>query len=78
MENKLVKSKVMVIEDNEQNMYMITYLLEKYSYEVIQSFNGIEGIKKAKEEKPDIILLDIQLPEMDGYNITRELKKMKN
>jgi CheY-like chemotaxis protein len=75
MENKLMKSKVMVIEDNEQNMYMITYLLESYSYEVIQSFNGIEGIKKAKEEKPDIILLDIQLPEMDGYNITREIKK---
>ncbi len=65
----------MVIEDNEQNMYMITYLLESYSYEVIQSFNGIDGIKKAEEEKPDIILLDIHLPEMDGYNIARELKK---
>lgn len=75
MENKLVKSKVMVIEDNEQNMYMITYLLESYSYKVIQSFNGIDGIKKAKVEKPDIILLDIHLPEMDGYNIAREIKK---
>lgn len=70
-----MKSKVMVIEDNEQNMYMITYLLESYSYEVIQSFNGIDGIKKAKEAKPDIILLDIHLPEMDGYNIAREIKR---
>jgi len=70
-----MKSKVMVIEDNEQNMYMITYLLESYNYEVIQSFNGIDGIKKVKEEKPDIILLDIHLPEMDGYNIAREIKK---
>lgn len=65
----------MVIEDNKQNMYMMTYLLESYSYEVIQSFSGIDGIKKAKEEKPVIILLDIQLPEMDGYSIARELKK---
>lgn len=70
-----MKLKVMVIEDNKQNMYMMTYLLESYSYEVIQSFSGIDGIKKAKEEKPVIILLDIQLPEMDGYNIARELKK---
>lgn len=70
-----MKSKVMVIEDNKQNMYMMAYLLECYNYKVIQSFSGIDGIKKAREEKPDIILLDIQLPEMDGYNITREIKK---
>ncbi len=70
-----MKLKVLVIEDNKQNMYMITYLLESYSYEVIQSFNGIDGIQRAKEEKPDIILLDIQLPEMDGYAIASELMK---
>lgn len=65
----------MVIEDNKQNMYMITYLLESYGYDVIQSFNGIDGIERVKVEKPDFILLDIQLPVMDGYNIARELKK---
>jgi two-component system, cell cycle response regulator DivK len=70
-----MKSKVLVIEDNKQNMYMITYLLESYGYEVVQSFSGIDGINRAKEEKPDIILLDIQLPEMDGYTIASELKK---
>jgi two-component system, cell cycle response regulator DivK len=67
--------KILIIEDNKQNMYMITYLLESYKYIVVQSFTGTEGIIKAKEEKPDIILLDIQLPEMDGYTIARELKK---
>jgi two-component system cell cycle response regulator DivK len=69
-----MKSKVLVIEDNLQNMYMITFLLNSYGYEVLQSFSGIEGIEKAKEEKPDIILLDIQLPKMDGYAIARELR----
>jgi two-component system, cell cycle response regulator DivK len=70
-----MKSKVLVIEDNKQNMYMITYLLESYDYKVIQSFSGVDGIMLAQEEIPDIILLDIQLPEMDGYAIARELKK---
>ena len=70
--------KVLVIEDNRQNMYMITYLLESFHYKVSQAFNGIDGIKKANEENPDIILLDIQLPEMDGYTIARELKNNEN
>lgn len=70
-----MKPKVLVIEDNKQNMYMITYLLESYGYEVIQSFSGKDGISNAKEKKPDVILLDIQLPEMDGYTIAHELKK---
>lgn len=70
-------ARVLIIEDNEQNMYMLKYLLESNNYEVIQAFSGIVGIRKAKENKPDIILLDIQLPEMNGYEIARELKKIK-
>lgn len=70
-----MKIKVLVIEDNKQNMYMITYLLESYGYEVLQSFSGMEGINSAQKNMPDIILLDIQLPEMDGYAIARALRK---
>lgn len=70
------KNKVLVIEDNQQNMYMITFLLESYGYQVIQTFNGIDGIAYAKQTTPDIILLDIQLPQMDGYAIARELRKI--
>jgi len=70
-----MSTKVLIIEDNEQNMYMVTYLLESNNYEVVQAFNGVTGIKKANEAPPDIILLDIQLPEMNGYEIARELKK---
>jgi CheY-like chemotaxis protein len=67
--------KVLIIEDNEQNMYMLTYLLESESYEIIQAFSGTTGIIAAINTKPDIILLDIQLPEMDGYTVALKLKE---
>jgi len=70
-----MKLKALIIEDNEQNMYMLSFLLEKNNYEVFQAFNGLDGIKAAIEIFPDVILLDIQLPEMDGYQIARELRK---
>lgn len=69
-----MSQKILVIEDNAQNLYLIHFLLESNGYTVIEAENGIIGIQKAKEEKPDIILLDIQLPEMDGYEIARILR----
>jgi two-component system, cell cycle response regulator DivK len=72
-----MRQKVLIIEDNEQNMYMLSYLLESNDYAVFQSYNGPEGIATAKEIRPDVILLDIQLPEMDGYAVARELGKVK-
>jgi two-component system, cell cycle response regulator DivK len=65
---------ILIIEDNEQNIYMMTFLLEKHGYQVIQARNGIEGIERANQVKPALILLDIQLPVMDGYAVARELK----
>jgi CheY-like chemotaxis protein len=70
-----MKKKVLIIEDNKQNMYMLSYLLESENYEIIQAFNGTTGIIAAKNNKPDIILLDIQLPEMDGYTVAVKLKE---
>lgn len=70
-----MKLKALIIEDNEQNMYMLSFLLEMNNYQVLQAFNGSEGIKAAKEGMPDVILLDIQLPEMDGYQVAHELRK---
>lgn len=72
-----MKQKILIIEDNDQNMYMLTYLLENNNYEVLQSFNGPAGIILAEENHPDAILLDIQLPEMDGYSVASELRKIK-
>jgi len=66
---------LLIIEDNEQNYYMMRFLLEKNGYTVIGAETGREGIDMALRHKPDAILLDIQLPEMDGYAVAAELKK---
>lgn len=73
MENDM-KRTILIIEDNEQNLYMLTFLLEKHDYRVIQARSGWEGIEMACREGPDMILLDIQLPEMDGYEVARRLR----
>ena len=70
-----MKPKILIIEDNEQSLYLFTFMLEKHGYEVIQTLDGEEGIEKACRERPALILLDIQLPDMDGYEVARQLKK---
>ncbi len=66
---------LLIIEDNEQNSYMMRFLLEKHGFNVILTENGFDGIRAAREKQPDAILLDIQLPEMDGYAVAGRLKK---
>jgi two-component system cell cycle response regulator DivK len=69
-----MKKKVLVIEDNEQNLYLVTFILEKNGYAVHSARDGPEGVDLAVAVKPDLILLDIQLPEMDGYAVARRLR----
>jgi len=69
-----MKSLILVIEDNEQNLYLMRFLLEKNGFTVIEATDGISGVELAKKEEPDLILLDIQLPRMDGYSVAREIK----
>ncbi|PKL60107.1 MAG: response regulator [Methanomicrobiales archaeon HGW-Methanomicrobiales-4] len=66
--------RILVIEDNEQNMYLIHFLLEVHGHAVIEARDGEEGIQRAHDANPDIILLDIQLPGMDGYEIARTIR----
>jgi len=66
--------KVLVVEDNESNRYMMKYILEAHGYQVIEAVNGVEGVNLAAAEKPDLILMDIQLPELDGYDATIQIK----
>ena len=66
---------VLVIEDNEQNLYLMRFLLEKNGFTVVEATDGVKGVEMAKETKPNLILLDIQLPKMDGYAVARELRK---
>jgi two-component system cell cycle response regulator DivK len=69
-----MRPKILVIEDNEQNLYLTTFILEKHGYEAIQAREGGDGIRLAGQAKPDLILLDIQLPEMDGYQVAQALR----
>ena len=66
---------LLIIEDNVQNYYMMRFLLEKSGFKVVVADNGRDGITAALECNPQAILLDIQLPEMDGYAVAAELKK---
>jgi two-component system cell cycle response regulator DivK len=69
-----MKEFVLIIEDNEQNMYMLSYLLTSNDYNVIKAYNGADGLKIVHDHHPAIILLDIQLPDMDGYEICKKLR----
>jgi CheY-like chemotaxis protein len=70
-----MKGKVLVIEDNAQNLYLVRFILEHDDYEVRTAIDGESGIELAAVYKPDIILLDIQLPVMDGYAVAGALRK---
>jgi two-component system cell cycle response regulator DivK len=73
-----MKGKILVIEDNEQNLYLIRYILEDCDYEVFAAVDGKEGIALSASLLPDLILLDIQLPGMDGYAVARNLRENPN
>jgi CheY-like chemotaxis protein len=66
---------LLIIEDNPQNYYLMQFLLEKNGFSVTGAETGPEGIEKALVRKPMAILLDIQLPGMDGYAVAAELQK---
>jgi two-component system, cell cycle response regulator DivK len=70
-----MQQKILVIEDNEQNRYLLSYLLERGGYEVVCASNGKLGIEIASTLTPAAILLDIQLPTMNGYEVARVLRK---
>jgi two-component system cell cycle response regulator DivK len=66
---------ILLIEDNEQNRYLATFLLEKHGYTVLSASDGPMGVEMAGKVLPQAILLDIQLPSMDGYTVARTLRE---
>ena len=70
-------TKILYVEDNPDNVYMLTRRLKKKGFELIIAGDGQEGIDKAIEESPDLILMDLSLPTMDGWTATAEIKKIE-
>ena len=70
-----MKKTVLIVEDNELNMKLFSDLLEGHGYATLKTANGIEAIDLARQHHPDLILMDIQLPEVSGLDVTRWLKE---
>ncbi len=68
-------AKILIIEDNAQNLYLETFILEKHGHQVTPALDGAPGIQLAQETLPELILLDIQLPVMDGYSGAAALRR---
>lgn len=68
-------SKALLVEDNENNRYLFKLLLEHAGFSVVAATDGQSGLEMARAEQPDVILLDIQMPEMDGYDVHLCLKQ---
>ena len=70
-------TKILYVEDNADNIYMLTRRLKKKGFEIIIAGDGQEGIDKAIEESPDLILMDLSLPTMDGWTATAKIKEIE-
>lgn len=66
--------KILYVEDNEDNVYMLSRRLKRKGFEVIIAGDGVEGIEQARLEQPALILMDLSLPVMDGWEATRRIK----
>ncbi|NWF91671.1 MAG: two-component system response regulator [Syntrophaceae bacterium] len=69
------RAKILVVDDEDRNLRLMTLLLTSFGYEVATASNGREALEKVRESPPDMILLDIMMPQMDGFEVARELKR---
>ena len=69
---------ILIVEDNELNMKLFHDLIQAHGYNILQTKDGMEALKLARQHKPDLILMDIQLPEVSGLEVTKWIKEDDN
>jgi len=69
-----MSKRILVIEDDPASLRLMQYILEHKGYEVLTAVNGLDGLKKARSEEPDLVILDVMLPGMDGFDICYHLR----
>ena len=67
-------TKILYVEDNEDNVYMLSRRLKRKGFEIVVAIDGEQGVEMASSEKPDLILMDLSLPKMDGWTATKHIK----
>ena len=70
----MMTKRILIVEDQEDNRFILRDVLSTAGYDLIEAINGEEGVKLAQNQRPDLILMDIQLPVIDGYEATRRIK----
>lgn len=71
------KKKVLVVDDDKKSRYLVSFLLEKEGFKVIIATNGLEGIEAARKQQVDLIIMDVKMPKMDGYETTKRIRRLK-
>jgi two-component system cell cycle response regulator DivK len=71
-----MSKRILIVEDQEDNRTILRDVLNTVGYHLIEALNGEDGVRLAQSERPDLILMDIQLPQMDGYEATRQIKRI--
>lgn len=74
---KTIRRKILIVEDNQDSRELFVKILKNKGYDLIEAVDGEEAIEKALKEKPNLILLDISIPKLDGYEVTKRLKTLE-
>lgn len=70
------RKKILIVEDNPSNLKLFKLVLEPINCEIVEAYDGLQALEVAKESLPDIILMDIQIPRLDGLEVTKKLRQM--
>lgn len=75
-EKKVISRKILIVEDNQDSRELVVKILKNKGYQIVEAVDGEQALSKAKTEQPNLILMDISIPKIDGFEVTKKLKAM--